>query len=147
MEINNAKISIKSAKICEEIFDSVTIYMHITTQEIDNLNAPRKILSRLSFSNVPFTDERWKNKLHHLEINEIQKDSEDNTIDLSYNIHKKLMLDLAYILTLRGHEVFVCVSQNPSQNNGNYSHMSKDLKNALIKLKEPENEIDVGQKS
>lgn len=161
IEVNtkNAEKSIRAAKICEEIFDSVTIYMHITTQDFsskevlaeDGVSIPvvvrlrREPLSRLSFSNIPFTDPQWKENLHHLDINEIPEDSEDNTTGLSYNIHKKLMLDLAYIFTLRGHEVFICLSQNPSQNNGHYSHMSRLINNAMVGIKEEADKVKTSQ--
>ena len=127
-DIKIAERPLRAAKICEEIFDSVTIYMHLTSVE--------KIpdFSQISFSNIPFSDPAWKENLHHIQVGEaIDKDPE-GAID-SYNIHKKLMLDLAYILTIRGHEVFVCCSKNPSDKNGTYTHFSRSAKEFLNNIK------------
>jgi len=140
IKTRDPKESLRKAKICEDIFDSITIYIHMTYQDFcENSNVPREPLCRLSFSNIPFTDKKWKENLHHIDMNELPEDSEENTTALSHNIHKKLMLDLAYILTIRGHEIFICLALDPLKSHGTvceYTCFSSSIKNSLRSFKD-----------
>lgn len=94
-----------------------------------------KNLSMISFSNVPFTDPTWKDNLHYMVVSELENESHPDLQGFSYSIHKKLMLDLAYILTIRGHEIYICHSQNPSEKNGEYIDFSKLIREKVKQLK------------
>lgn len=143
--------SIARAKLCESIFDSITIYMHITTSEsLTTMEDTAHHLSRLSISNVEFTDPSWKDALFHIDADHFSEAAKEEMKSMgeadpsflvsfsnaSYERHKKLMLDLAYILTIRGHEVFICTSRNPSERNGEYTDFSKPLRDTIRNMKD-----------
>ena len=124
-----AKNNLEHSKLVEEIFDSIAIYLHLVG-ESDSTS--------LAISNIPFTEEGWKDKLHLIELDpelSVALNSSD-LIGVSYNVHRKLMYNFAYILSIRGHEVYICVSKNPGPKNGNYIHYSASLKERLTQEKE-----------
>lgn len=113
------------AKLVEEIFDSIAIYLHLVGEDFST--------TKIAISNIPFTEKDWKNKLHFIDLEpELSVAiNQSDLVGISYNVHKKLLYNLAYILSIRGHEVFICFSRNPGPKNGSYTHYSSLLKERL----------------
>mgnify|MGYP000881510212 FL=1 len=130
--------SVKHSLLVEEIFDNVSIYLHITVDP-DGVDSTRH--SRVTISSIPFTDPEWGNRLHHICLgSEFPKlmDVQSNE-KKSYELHRKLLIELAYILTLRGHEVFTCFVRNPTPDNTlEYTHFSEKLREEISNKKERE---------
>lgn len=123
------KNNLEHSKLVEEIFDSVAIYLHLVGE---------KDSTSLAISNIPFTEESWKTKLHLIELDpelSVALNPSD-LIGVSYNVHCKLMYNFAYILSIRGHEVYICLSKNPGRKNGSYIHYSASMKERLTQEKE-----------
>lgn len=130
--------TVKHSLLVEEIFDNVSIYLHVTTDP-DGIDSTRH--SRVTISSVPFTDPEWENKLHHIGLGvEFPKLMDVQTNEKkSYDLHRRLLIELAYILTLRGHEVFTCFVRNPTSNNTSaYAHFSENLREEISNKKERE---------
>jgi hypothetical protein len=132
--------SFEHSKLVEEIFDSVGIYLHLIG-ESDSTS--------LAISNIPFTEKDWKDKLHlidfDLELSMALRPNDPEfatTLDsscmaeISYSLHRKLLYNLAYIFSIRGHEVYICLSKNPGPKNGSYTHYSASLKERLTQEKQ-----------
>lgn len=121
--------NLQHAKLVEEIFDSIAIYLHLVGK-VDSTS--------VAISNIPFTEEGWKDRLHLVELDpelSVALNSSD-LVGVSYNVHRKLLYNLAYILSMRGHEVFICLSKNPGPKNGDYTHYSASLKERLTQERE-----------
>jgi hypothetical protein len=123
------KNNLERYKLVEEIFDSIAIYLHLVGKADS---------TALAISNIPFTEEGWKDKLHLIELDPELSDalSSKDFVEVSYNVHNKIMYNLAYILSIRGYEVFICVSKNPGPKNGSYINYSASLKERLTQEKE-----------
>lgn len=88
------------AKICEEVFDSITIYIHITS----SIQNPK--FYQVSFSSIPFSDPTWKDKLFHFTIGQVTEDDAEEIADLTYHRCLQAMNQFAFILTIKGHDVY-----------------------------------------